>query len=49
MKRVLIDTCAWIDFFKSTTGQLGTQVAYLIETDQARVGWAEVRSPTFLD
>ena len=37
MKRVLIDTCAWIDFFKSTTGQLGTQVAYLIETDQAKL------------
>ena len=37
MKRVLIDTCAWIDFFKSTTGQLGTQVAYLIETDQATI------------
>ena len=37
MKRVLIDTCAWIDFFKSTTGHLGTQVAYLIETDQATI------------
>lgn len=35
MKPVLIDTCGWIDFFKSKTGRLGTQVANLIENDQA--------------
>ncbi len=37
MKRVLIDTCAWIDFFKSETGHLGNQVAELIEVDQAAI------------
>ena len=35
MNLVLIDTCAWVNFFKSTTGQLGTEVVHLIETDQA--------------
>jgi len=30
MKRVLIDTCAWIDFFKSQTGNFGNHVAELI-------------------
>jgi len=35
MTQVLIDTCAWIDYFRSTTGQLGNQVAQLIETQQA--------------
>ncbi len=37
MTRVLIDTCAWIDFFKSKTGDLGNQVAELIETNQAAI------------
>ena len=37
MKRVLIDTCAWIDFFKSQTGCLGNQVAELVETNQAAI------------
>jgi hypothetical protein len=37
MKWVLIDTCAWIDFFKSKNGQLGDQVAALIESNQATV------------
>jgi len=37
MKRVLIDTCAWIDFFKSQTGDLGNQVAELIETNRAAI------------
>lgn len=37
MKRVLIDTCAWIDFFKSKNARLGDQVAALIETNQATV------------
>lgn len=37
MKRVLIDTCAWIDFFKSQTGSLGDQVAELIEANQAAI------------
>lgn len=35
MKRVLIDTCAWINFFKSQTGNIGNQDAELIETNQA--------------
>ncbi len=37
MKLVLIDTCAWIDFFKSQTGSLGNQVAELIEANQAAI------------
>lgn len=37
MKRVMIDTCAWIDFFKSKNGRLGDQVAALIEANQATV------------
>lgn len=37
MKRVMIDTCAWIDFFKSKNGHLGDQVAALIESNQAAV------------
>ncbi|MCQ8128433.1 type II toxin-antitoxin system VapC family toxin [Methylomonas rivi] len=37
MKRVMIDTCAWIDFFKSKNGRLGDQVAALIETNQAAI------------
>lgn len=37
MTRVLIDTCAWIDFFKSKTGALGNLVAELIETNQAAI------------
>jgi len=37
MTWVLIDTCAWIDFFKSKTGALGNQVAELIETNQAAI------------
>lgn len=34
---ILIDTCAWIDFFKSQTGELGNQVFELIETNQAAI------------
>jgi predicted nucleic acid-binding protein len=37
VKLVLIDTCAWIDFFKSKTGRLGMQAAHLIENDQATI------------
>ncbi len=37
MKPILIDTCAWIDFFKSTTGLLGSEVAQLIEHNQAAI------------
>lgn len=37
MKLVLIDTCAWIDFFKSQTGRLGDQVAQLIDANQAAI------------
>lgn len=32
---MLIDTCAWIDFFKSPTGSLGNQVVELLETNRA--------------
>lgn len=34
---ILIDTCAWIDFFKSQTGELGNHVFELIETNQAAI------------
>lgn len=34
---VLIDTCAWIDFFKSQTGIMGNRVAQLIRTNQAAI------------
>jgi predicted nucleic acid-binding protein len=37
MKPVLIDTCAWINFFKSQTGSLGNQIAELIEVNQAAI------------
>lgn len=37
MSWVLIDTCAWIDFFKSKTGLLGNQVAELIDNNQAAI------------
>lgn len=37
MKPVLIDTCAWIDFFKSQTGSLGNRVAELIEANQVAI------------
>jgi len=37
MKMVMIDTCAWIDFFKSKTGDLGNLVGELIETNQAAI------------
>lgn len=37
MKLVLIDTCAWIDFFKSPTGLLGNKVAQLIENNLAAI------------
>jgi predicted nucleic acid-binding protein len=37
LKPVLIDTCAWIDFLKNQNGQLGDQVAELINTEQARL------------
>jgi predicted nucleic acid-binding protein len=37
MKMVLIDTCAWIDFFKSRTGELGNNATSLIELNQAAI------------
>jgi predicted nucleic acid-binding protein len=37
MTRVLTDTSAWIDFFKSKTGDLGNLVTELIETNQAAI------------
>lgn len=35
MNKVLIDTCAWIDFLRSEEGVLGNYVASLIESEQA--------------
>ena len=35
MNKILIDTCAWIDFLRSAEGALGNYVARLIENDQA--------------
>ena len=35
MSKILIDTCAWIDFFRSKKGVLGDSVAHAIECDQA--------------
>ena len=35
MNQVLIDTCCWIDFFKSKDGQLGNIVSRLIESNSA--------------
>ena len=35
MNNVLLDTCAWIDFFRSNNGLLGNYVASAIESDQA--------------
>ncbi len=35
MNKVLIDTCAWIDFLRSKKGVLGNVVASTIEKDQA--------------
>ncbi|MDP1664750.1 MAG: PIN domain-containing protein [Methylobacter sp.] len=34
---VLIDTCAWIDFLRYQEGELGNQVAVLIENNQAAI------------
>ena len=33
--RVLVDTSAWIDFFRRTEGEVGDTVANLVEEDQA--------------
>ncbi len=35
MSKVLIDTCAWIDFLRSKKGVLGDYVASAIEREQA--------------
>lgn len=35
MADVLIDTCAWIDFFRLPQGELGDAVQRLIESDRA--------------
>jgi len=35
MKRVLIDTCAWIDFLRQPQGGLGDQVAALLADSRA--------------
>lgn len=35
MKRVLVDTCAWIDFLRQPQGALGDRVAALLAADQA--------------
>ena len=34
---VLVDTCAWIDFFRNSTGALGNQLAELIKNDHAAI------------
>ena len=34
---VLIDTCAWIDFLRYQEGELGNQVAVLIENKQVAI------------
>jgi predicted nucleic acid-binding protein len=35
MQGILIDTSAWIDFFREGNGRVADTVAHLIETDQA--------------
>lgn len=35
MAEVLIDTCAWIDYFREPRGKLGDAVQRLIENDRA--------------
>lgn len=35
MNKVLLDTCAWIDFLRSEKGVLGNYVVKAIESDQA--------------
>jgi predicted nucleic acid-binding protein len=35
MSKILIDTCAWVDFLRSKQGVLGDYVATAIERDQA--------------
>jgi predicted nucleic acid-binding protein len=35
MTKVIIDTCAWIDFFRNQTGVIGDAVSALVERDQA--------------
>jgi predicted nucleic acid-binding protein len=37
MNFVLIDTCAWIDFLRYQEGELGNQVAALIENEHAAI------------
>lgn len=37
MKKILIDTCAWIDFLRSKQGVLGNYVATAIERDEALI------------
>lgn len=39
---VLVDTCAWIDFFRNASGALGGQLALLIEADRAAITGAVV-------
>ena len=34
---VLVDTCAWIDFLRYQEGELGNQVAALIENNQVAI------------
>lgn len=36
-KLVLVDTCAWIDFLRYQEGELGNQVAVLIENNQVAI------------
>jgi predicted nucleic acid-binding protein len=35
MNKVIVDTSAWIDFFRNQSGEIGDMVAALIEQDRA--------------
>jgi predicted nucleic acid-binding protein len=37
MSKVIIDTCAWIDFFRNPNNKVGDMVATLVERDQAAI------------
>lgn len=37
MSLVLIDSCAWIDFLRHQTGELGNQVYRLIDYERAAI------------
>ena len=43
MSKIIIDTCAWIDFLRSEKGILGNYVTRAIETDQALLCGAAIQ------